>query len=444
MKRKSTFSLLAAFVALLTLAAGCSSSSKSGTGSTGSGGTTASTAPPVTGDAEFVKLGGWQDPACSASKPKVVVGISAPVDVAGTSLADYVDGTQAAVTAFNARGGINGGCLDLKVCDGKGDGPTELSCARQETEDTTMVAGLASTFEASEGDAYQLFQSAGLAQIGAQVTQPGAWNSPVSYEFTMGGSGTLLAGMPALKNVGVSKFVIFVPASGQIGALAAFANPLVKALGMNLAETIQIPPTAVEFTQFVLAAQNKGADGGVLGLPGNVGGQVIEAADSLGSDLKLSSSWGTFSQKGVTQLPDSISKNMAFTDAVPPAVANSPRWPIFNVIIDDFKPSGKADLAADSITAEATNGWLSVYSLIKVMRDAKATVITRATVQKAFDQAKNIPMFGLVPPWTPSKQSTNSVFKGISNPMYWTGHWDSDKKQFVVDDKQVDILALLG
>ena len=121
-----------------------------------------------------------------------------------------------------------------------------------------------------------------------------------------------------------------------------------------------------------------------------------------------------------------------------------PRWPIFNVIIDDFKAAGKADLAPDSITAQATNGWLSVYALVKVMRDAKATSITRASVKQAFDQAKNIPMFKLIPPWTPSKQSTNPVFTGISNPMYWTGHWDATNKQFVVDPKQVDILALLG
>ena len=95
-------------------------------------------------------------------------------------------------------------------------------------------------------------------------------------------------------------------------------------------------------------------------------------------------------------------------------------------------------------TAQATNGWLSVYALIKVMRDAKATGITRATVKAAFDSAKDIPMFDLVPPWTPSKQAANAIFKGISNSMYWTGHWDAAKKDFVVDDKPVDILALLG
>jgi ABC-type branched-subunit amino acid transport system substrate-binding protein len=439
MKLKTTLRLLAAFVSLATVAAACSSDNKSASGSSGS--SAASSAPA----ADFVALGGWNDGACSTSQPKVVVGITEPIDTAGVSLKDYVDGTQAAVEAFNGRGGISGRCLDLIVCDGKGDGPTELACARQQTENSNMVATLASTVTLSEADAYQLFESAGLPQIGAQVTQPGAWNSPVSYEFTMGGSGTLLAGVPALKSVGVTKFVYFVPASGQIGALATFATPMVNALGMNLVATIQIPPTAVEFTQFILTAQNAGAEGGVLGASESVASQLIDAADSLSSPLKLEGAWGTFSQKGVTEVPEAISKNMAFTDAVPPAVSTTPsRWPIFNVIIDDFKASGKANLAPDSITAQATNGWLAVYALIKVMRDAKATEITRATVKQAFDEAQNVPMFDLMPPWTPSKQSTNAIFKGISNPWYWTGHWDADKKAFVVDDKQVDILALLG
>ena len=65
-------------------------------------------------------------------------------------------------------------------------------------------------------------------------------------------------------------------------------------------------------------------------------------------------------------------------------------------------------------------------------------------MNQAFEKAKDIPMFDLTPPWTPSKQSTNAVFKGISNPYYWTGHWDPDKKAFVVNPKQVDILKLLG
>ena len=137
-----------------------------------------------------------------------MVGISAPLDVAGTSLADYVDGTQAAVVAFNERGGINGRCLDLKVCDGEGR-RSDRAVLRPPGDrgHQRWSPGSRRRSSMSEGDAYQLFESAGLSQIGAQVTQPGAWNSPVSFEFTMGGSGTLLAGMPALKKVGVKKFV---------------------------------------------------------------------------------------------------------------------------------------------------------------------------------------------------------------------------------------------
>jgi signal transduction histidine kinase len=83
----------------------------------------------------------------------------------------------------------------------------------------------------------------------------------------MGGSGTLLAGMPALKSIGVTKFAIFLPQSGQAGALKAFAAPIIKAEGMELVDIIEIPPTAVEFSQFVLTAQNAGAQGAELGLP---------------------------------------------------------------------------------------------------------------------------------------------------------------------------------
>ena len=103
--------------------------------------------------------------------------------------------------------------------------------------------------------------------------------------------------MPALKSIGVKKFAVFVPASGQVGALTAFAAPLVKNLGMELAELIQIPPTAVEFTQFVLQAQ-KGAEGAVLGLPGNVANQIIDAMDSLNSDLKTRGQLGDLLAEG--------------------------------------------------------------------------------------------------------------------------------------------------
>ncbi len=330
------------------------------------------------------------------------------------------------------------------MCDSKGDGPTELACVRSEADDPSVVAGIASTFTSSEADAYQLFESTGLSQVGAQVALPAAWNSPVAFEFTMGGSGTLLADIPALGNVDVKKFDVFVPQSGQSGALRAFAQPMIDALGMELVNIIEIPPAAVEFTQFVQTAENDGVQGIVLGLPGNVGSQILDAMDSLNSDLKVAGSWGTFSQDTVESLPETIANNTAYSDAVPPVATDTSRWPIYNVVLADFAASGAASLTEASTTAQAVNGWLSVYALAKVMRDSGATDITREAVKQAFDTAKDVPMFDLIPPWTPSQQSTNPIFMGISNPNYWTGTWDGSTNQFVVNDQQVDLLTLLG
>jgi ABC-type branched-subunit amino acid transport system substrate-binding protein len=260
----------------------------------------------------------------------------------------------------------------------------------------------------------------------------------------MGGSGTLLADIPALDKVGVKKFDVFVPQSGQSGALRSFAQPMIDALGMELVNIIEIPPTAVEFTQFVQTAQNDGVQGIVLGLPEQTASQILDAMDSLNSDLKVAVSFGSFSQKTVASLPETISSNTAYSDAVPPVATDLSRWPIYNVVLDDFKVSGKPSLTQNTATSQAVYGWLSVYSLIKVLRDSGATDITRAAVKQAFDSASNVPMFDLMPTWTPSKQSTNAIFHGISNPNYWTGNWDGSTKQFAVNDQQVDLLALLG
>ncbi len=119
MKPKNVVRLLAVIAAVVTVAAACSSDNKSS-----GAGSSASSSKPA---ADFVALGGWKDPACDTSLPKVSIGVSNPIDVPGTSLKEYSDAAQASVVAFNSRGGIKGRCLDLQVCDNKFDGPTEVA-----------------------------------------------------------------------------------------------------------------------------------------------------------------------------------------------------------------------------------------------------------------------------------------------------------------------------
>ena len=215
-----------------------------------------------------------------------------------------------------------------------------------------MVAGLASTFLVSEADAYQLFEKAGLSQIGAQVTLPAAWNSPVSYEFSMGGVGTLLADMPALKSIGVKKFAVMPPGQRAVGGfhrlrVSAGQEP------RHAAGRAHPDPCNSRRVHPVRAPSPEGRRGRALGLPGNVAGQIIDAMNSLNSDLKAAASWGTFSQKAVQEMPENIAKNFAFTDAVPPFVNSTPaKWPIQEVMVEDFKASGKANLERDSLNVE--------------------------------------------------------------------------------------------
>ena len=145
-------------------------------------------------------------------------------------------------------------------------------------------------------------------------------------------------------------------------------------------------------------------------------------------------------------MPENIAKNTAYSDAVPPFATDQSRWPIDKVILSDFKASGKSSLTSENATVQSINGWLSVYALVKVMRDSGATDVTRATVKQAFDQAKDIPMFNLMPPWTPSKQSTNAIFKGILDKLKEVELTEEELKQLDENQEMLELAraAILG
>jgi branched-chain amino acid transport system substrate-binding protein len=394
----------------------------------------------------------WDDGPCDDSQPTVVLGATAPIEAPGISLKPQVDGTQAAVDAFNERGGLNGRCLELKVCDGKNDKLQELDCVRQFLDDESMVAMLGERIQSAEPEAYPLIEEAGMPQVGAQPTQPAALASPMTFEWNAGGIGITLAPVPALHDAGVTKFAWFIPESDRSASLGLFADPVVKALGMELLDTIQVPPTATDFTQFVIRAKNSGAEGAVLSLPEAQATEIIEAITSLAPEIKLGASWGTFPVSAVSAMDEEVAGNMAFTDATPPMATDRTRFPGLDLIAADFEGRDEDSLAEENVNSQAIQGWLAVYSFLAVMRESGATEITRASIVEAMNAAQNVPMLGLVPDWTPSRNvaadfadcGSCALFTGVSNSLYWTGSWDSDAEEFVVNDEQADIVALLA
>ena len=82
----------------------------------------------------------------------------------------------------------------------------------------------------------------------------------------------------------------------QIATLAGIMGTMAKAYGAEIIGVSKVPAGTTDFQQFVLAAQDGGAEGVIMPLGNNEAVQVMQAAQQLGSKLKFSVSLGTFGE----------------------------------------------------------------------------------------------------------------------------------------------------
>ena len=194
----------------------------------------------------------------------------------------------------------------------------------------------------------------------------------------------------------------------------------------------------------MIAAQNNGAEGGVLGLPGNVASQVIDAADSLSSPLKLSSSWGTFTQKGVTDLPElsrrtwpSPTRSARRRQLAP--VADLQRDHRRLQAVRQGRPRSRIDHRSGhqrvAVGVLARQGDARRKGNRHHSRHRQGGLRRRRRTFRCSTSCHR----GRRRSSRPTRSSRESRTR-CTGP----GHWDSSTSEFVVDDKQVDILALLG
>ncbi len=369
---------------------------------------------------------------CDEAKPKLTVSIQTVIESPTLSLKRQVDALSASVKAFNGRGGVGKRCLDLMICDDKGDPNVATDCARSIVA-SAAVASLNDTTSTADAAVKDIFTAANYPRVAQSPGTPD-YGAPNSYNLGGGGLGTTFEMIPPLIEAGKKKIAaIHVDIPAFQGAL-----PLLKAViegsGGELVATIPVPAGTTNFDQFILAAEDKGAEGVIMPLGDKESGQVLAAAADLGTELIFSTSLGTFSANAVKELGD-LGKQMVFNAEVPPATVTAEQFPAMEQVVKDIGADA-GDIASSEIRS-----WLAVYAFVTVMGAGDVDNITRESVTAAFNAAKDIDMLGLMKPWTPN-QASPGAFSRISNPNYYFATWDGST--FVTSDAPTgDLLATL-
>lgn len=377
------------------------------------------------------------DGPCDESLEPYPLGIMTVFESPVLSLIDQVVAAEAAVTAFNERGGIAGHCMEITTCDTGLDPNGEIDCAREFVEGG-VVATVHDTTAANPTGVIETTEPAGLPRIGISPgsEEMGAANS---YPIGAGGVGTTFM-MPAqLARDGHTEIAMIHVDTPPIQALAGLLEPMLDAYGAELTAKIPVPQGTTDYNQFILAAQDSGATGVMLPLGEAEAVQVIRAAEQLGSDLEFATSLGTFGQADVEDL-GSFADQVLFNSELPPVTASLDRWPILGDVIIDLSASGETELEREQIKSSSFRSWLAVYALDQVVEQfGDPDDVSREAITEAFEAASDVEMFGLIPAWTPRGGSGEGIFGAVSNPWYYQVTFDTDAGEFVVGDELLHV-----
>ena len=124
----------------------------------------------------------------------------------------------------------------------------------------------------------------GYPRIASNVTQ-NDWGDPNAYPLDASGTGVTFLLPQALINEGVKKIGIVRVDLAAASAIVGLLEPIYKATA-TFPYDPPVPGGTTDYSQFILGAQNAGADGMILALGDQEAIQIVRAGQQLGTDLQ--------------------------------------------------------------------------------------------------------------------------------------------------------------
>ena len=320
---------------------------------------------------DYQALGLWDDGACDETRDPLVLGMMTVFESPVLSLKDQATGLEAAATAFNARGGANGACIEIHACDDGADPNQAVDCVR-ELDDAGVVATVNDLGTVAHAEVAAAMSAAKIPRVAGNVT-PEDWASPDVYPIDASSTGSALLFPQALVEEGVKDMGMVrvdVPATT---VLAGFLRSVYGDDGVTIPFDAAVPGDTTDYSQFILGAKGEGAEGLLLLLGEREAVQIVRAGEQLDTEMLMATTPGTFSHADVSEFGD-FAKQMVFFWSYPPATFD---LPVYEALRSDLAASGDDALQPENLKANPMRSWIGLYALLRVLRDANTTEFTR-------------------------------------------------------------------
>jgi ABC-type branched-subunit amino acid transport system substrate-binding protein len=186
---------------------------------------------------------------------------------------------------------------------------------------------------------------------------------------------------------------------------------------------VPVSTSSGDYSQYVTQAQQNGAQGMVLGIALAQANQIAASINQLSPKIDWVSGSSGFSLNQLKGLGQFAKK--ALWVGWTPGIDDVKDFPGLKQPIADLTANMKG-ANVNNMTAVALVEWLVVHAFSQVMENQSGAV-TPASVLAAFTAAKDIPMNGIIKPWTPTDYQDagtfKTVFANVSNPWMYKGKY---------------------
>jgi ABC-type branched-subunit amino acid transport system substrate-binding protein len=390
---------------------------------------------------DVATVGLWDDGPCDESLEPLEVGQQLTFASPVLTAEDQALALEASAVAFNERGGANGHCIEVTTCDEGADQNAAVACART-LDDAGVVVNVNDASAdpgPSTGDALEV---AGIARFAISSGTPDL-SDPNSYPFDAGGIGTAMVMPQALVDHGITDIATIRVDLPAASALIDLFEGIYADAGAEFVADIPVAAGTTDYSQFILAADEAGAEGVIVPLGGQEAIQVLRAAQQLGSDLVFSTSLGTLPYQDLADLGD-FADQVILNGSTPPATADDE---VVRALVADLAVSGEDVLQPRQLKSSPLHSWIGLYALLTILRDSGTEDFSRRNLTDLIESSGPIDMLGLTADWTPDTDNPGT-FPRTGNGYYSFWRWDPEAEfdgtpGNLVQSSEVDFNELL-
>ncbi|SNQ46837.1 putative ABC-type branched-chain amino acid transport systems periplasmic component-like protein [Frankia canadensis] len=335
----------------------------------------------------------------SDAKPHgVVITVIAPTKSIPPTFPDVIAGAKAAATAVNAKGGIGGRQIEIQACNDNNNPNDAAKCARQAVADHSVaVAGSFTDFGSS---IVPILARSGIPYLGFGATTPTEYACATCYPIDAG-SVLAFAGLPgALRSQGAKTVTTVTVDLAAAAANVKGVEAAAKAAGLQTMSAVKVAATSTDLAPAVQAVVRTKADAVVVILSHELTLSFIKAADQAKAPFTIGVVDGAV-QSSVSKIRGTADDKLMLVGAYPPVddTAAYPGLARYKAELDAAVKGGDSDAALRS--SSSLRAWLAVHVVAQVAGKISGD-ITAASLNGALRTAKDVDLFGILPPWTPS------------------------------------------